>query len=249
MKNKNNNKLNVNPYPSSKKFIILLILSHLAFAWMQCFAISKVWWALIYTTILFAVCIIKAVPYILFWNDANNEFLENERLKKELELERKKKPLCTSLPNLIIADFTRQLHEHLEGVENWSYQKTDVFGEILAGRVHLIIDGKKAVAILNKLEWQELVYLPAEMPQKDVKKKANKNYSLFAFEWVETNLTAINTLCQKAEDDGTYEAYLTDILPDDRNSWDAIVEVLKKRGFTQTEIAENDGDEFIRILR
>ncbi len=247
MKNKNN-KFNVNPYPSSKKFILFGLLALISFAWVQIFAISRIWWCFILSTVFCVFCIIKLTPFILFWNDANREFLDNERLKKELEIEKMKKPLCTSLPNLIIADFTRQLHEHLNADDKWSYEKTDILSEILCGRVHLEINGKKAIAVLHKLEWQELVYLPTELPQDDVQKKAKENFSLFAFEWVDTHLTEINALCQKAEEDGSYEAYLTDILPE-RKFWEAIVETLKKRGFTQTEIVEVDGDELIKILR
>lgn len=250
MTNTNNNysKLNVKPYPSSKKFILFGIIALFSFAFMLIFAIARVWWCFILTAMLFIFCIVKLIPFITFWSDANNEFIENERLKEELRLERLKKPLCTSLPNLIIADFTRQLSEHLNNDDKWSYAKADIFGEILNGRVHLEVNGKNAVAVLNKLEWQELIYLPAKLPQKDVKKKETEDYSLFAFEWVDTHLTEINTLCQEAEDNGSYEAYLTDILPE-RKYWEEILKVLNSRGFTQTEIVEIDGEEIIKILR
>ncbi|MDE5994224.1 MAG: hypothetical protein K2G60_01790, partial [Oscillospiraceae bacterium] len=182
------------------------------------------------------------------WDDANNEFIENQRLKDELRLERMKRALCSSLQNLIVADFTREFSEHLYADDKWCYEKADIFGEILCGRVRLEVNGKKAVAILDKLEWVELTYLPAKLPQKDVLKKENEDYSLYAYEWVETHLTEIVTLCQEAEENGSYEAYLTQILPE-RKFWEAIVKTLKSRGFTQTEIAEIDGEELIKILR
>lgn len=250
MTNTNNNysKFNAKPYPSSRKFILCGIIALFSFAFMLIFAIARVWWAFIVTAIIFVVCVYKLIPFITFWGDANNEFIENQRLKEELRLERLKRPLCTSLQNLIIAEFTRQLYEHLNEEDKWGYSKADVFGEILNGRVHLEINGKNAVAVLNKLEWQELIYLPSKLPEKDVVKKVNEDYTLFAFEWLETHLTEINAICQEAEDNGSYEAYITDILPE-RKYWEAIVNALKSRGFVQTEIAEIDGEELIKILR
>lgn len=236
------------PYPTSKKFILFGINALFSFAFMLIFAISRVWWAFIVTAMIFIFCIIKLIPFITFWDDANNEFIENQRLKKEIKQERLKRPLCTSLQNLIIAEFTRQLCEHLNEEDKWGYSKADVFGEILNGKVHLEINGKNAVAVLNKLEWQKLIYLPSKLPQKDVKKKETEDYSLFAYEWVDTHLTDINAICQEAENNGSFEAYLTDILPE-RKYWEAIMKALNSRGFVQTEIAKIEGEELIKILR
>lgn len=243
MKNNYDNKFHANPYPSSKKYYMYFILSMCNFFFMMVFAISRSWSLLIVSIAVFVFFLIKLYPYISLWDKANREFIDNERLRKELELEKQKKPISYSLPNLIISEFVQQLSEVLKPDDVWSYRCADVYGEILTGKVRLKVNGKDALVILNRLKVVEIVYSPTVLPEKNVNKK--QDFSLYAFEWVETNLIDINNRREEAIKNESYEFYISDILPE-RKYWEAIVKALIQKGFA-AEIIEIDDEEVVKI--
>lgn len=243
MKNNYEKNKNVNPYPSSNKVYFWFMLSMCNFFFMMAFAISRTPLLLVISIVFFFVALVKLHPFVSLWDNANMQFAENERLRKELELEREKKPLNYSLPNLIVSYFIEQLPKVLKPDDVWQYTSNDVLSEILVGRVHLIVNGKKALIILNKLEIVELVYPPTVLPEKDVSKK--EDFTLYAFEWVETNSVEINSRREKAIADESYEFYIPDLLPE-RKYWDAIVKALIQKGFAP-EIIEVDDEEVVKI--
>ncbi|MCL2299142.1 MAG: hypothetical protein FWC27_03220 [Firmicutes bacterium] len=146
----------------------------------------------------------------------------------------------------------RRISEHLAGAypgARWIWESSNAQARIAAGEpVHILLGRtggyRRAAVQVVQLQFKGLKFdsLPEPMPpppQEDPPRESGEtDYSLLAFEWVESRVQELNQRGNEIIADGETEIRIeADELPDPA-SWPAICAELKRNGFSEAVVTE-----------
>lgn len=238
-------------YLTSKKIVVRLITLIISSGLLA-------YSASVHSFSVFVICagvllltLLRLIPFVITWDKANalvtkgeqiDEKVkatqtENARLKDEInDLQEK---LSNVSPHSLVCQTvyfaTQQLNEKIQS--NWTLYSAESFlADILNGGVYVKINNIKYLAVFKEFYLVKIIKAPVSIPN-----DKTKNYSLAEFEWVEKNLEKIVADIEKAIENETFEVnYTSSFLPENKNMWDGIAFVLKKKGFQAQYIKDEE---------
>jgi len=146
----------------------------------------------------------------------------------------------------------RRITEYLAGAypeARWIWELPNAQARIVAGEpVHILLNRaggyRRAEVQIDKLLFKKLKFdslpepIPPPPPEEPSEESGETDYSLLAFEWVESHVQELNQRGNESIADGETDIRIeADELPDPA-SWTAICAELKRNGFSEAVVTE-----------